>query len=356
MRGASFRGNRKIDLLAFDDPKPGSNDVIIEMKASGMCGSDLHFYRHDPIEMIKSLGYKDLEARGIDPTKPIIGGHEPCGIVLEVGAAVDRRHFKTGDRVAVFHYAGCGFCDHCRTGWTQLCDDGASVYGLTDHGGHADYMKIPASSLVKLPDEISFVGGAAISCGTGTAFGALSRLDISARDQLVVVGLGPVGLSAAQLAVAMGAEVIGVDVSEERAKRAKELGVHHTINASHSDVIEEVKKLTRGIGASCAVDCAGGEAARATAVRSTRIWGRVAMVAIGGNLTVDCMKDVIGKQRTIIGSYTFSDVGMKQCCEFIADHGVAVDELFTDFWNLDQVVEAYQEFDKQSGGKGVFVF
>lgn len=356
MRGASFRGNREIDLLTFDDPKPGSTDVIIQMKASGMCGSDLHFYRNDPVEVIKSMGFKDLAARGIDLSQPIIGGHEPCGVVLEIGAAVDKKHFKPGDRVGVFHYGGCGFCDHCRTGWTQLCDDGAALYGVTHNGGHADYMKIPASSLVKLPDEISFVGGAAISCGTGTAFGALMRLDISARDQLVVVGLGPVGLSAAQLAVAMGVEVIGVDISEERAARAKQLGIQHTINAKTGDVVEEVKKLTRGVGASCAVDCAGGELARATAIKSTRTWGRIAMVAVGGNLNIDCMKDVIIKQRTIIGSYTFSDVGMKKCCEFIADHGVAVDELFTDRWDLDQAGEAYREFDKQSGGKGVFVF
>jgi (R,R)-butanediol dehydrogenase / meso-butanediol dehydrogenase / diacetyl reductase len=358
MRGAVFRGDRRIEVLSFDDPKPGSGEVIVEMKASGLCGSDLHFYRNNPAEFIKSVGFKDFAARGIDPDAPIIAGHEPCGVIAEVGAGVDARHFKRGDRVTVFHYAGCGFCDHCRTGWTQMCDDGATIYGVIGHGGHADYLKVPATSLVHLPDEISFVGGAAISCGTGTAYGALMRLNISARDTLVVFGLGPVGLSAAQLASAMGVEVIGVDISEERVQRSKEFGVVHAINAANGDVdvVEEVKKLTHGVGANCAMDCAGGEIARASAVRSTAPWGRIALVAVGGNLNVDGIKDVISKQRTIIGSYTVSEVGMKQCAQFIADHGVDVDKLFSDRWDLDQADQAYQEFDKQSGGKGVFVF
>jgi (R,R)-butanediol dehydrogenase / meso-butanediol dehydrogenase / diacetyl reductase len=236
-----------------------------------------------------------------------------------------------------------------------MCDNGAIVHGIIGHGGHADYMKVPVSSLVQMPEEISFAGGAAISCGTGTAYGALVRLDLSARDTLVIYGLGPVGLSAAQLAAAMGVEVIGVDISADRVQRSKEFGVAHAIDASTHDPVEEILKLTRGKGATCAMDCAGGEIARASAVRSTAPWGKIALVAVGGDLKVDGMKDIIGKQRTIIGSYTFSNDGMKNCAHFIADHGVDVDKLFTDRWKLDQADEAYREFDKQAGGKGVFI-
>lgn len=104
------------------------------------------------------------------------------------------------------------------------------------------------------------------------------------------------------------------------------------------------------------MDCAGGDVPKQQAVRSTRPWGRIALVAVGGNLNVDGMKDVIGKQRTILGSYTFSEVGMKDCIHFVADHGVDVDKLFTDRWQLEQADEAYRQFDAQAGGKGVFVF
>lgn len=356
MRGMVFRGDRKVELLDFEDPTPGPGQVVIEMKASGMCGSDLHFYRTKPAEVIKSLGFKDLASRGIDENAPIIGGHEPCGVIAAVGPGVDAKSFKVGDRVLVFHYEGCGHCDHCRTGWTQMCDDGALIHGVIAHGGHADYMKVPVSSLVHMPNEISFIGGAAVSCGTGTAYGALVRLDISARDTLAVFGLGPVGLSAAQLAAAMGVEVIGVDISADRVARSKDFGVAHAIDGSKADAVEEIRKLTRGRGVTCAMDCAGGEAAKQQAVRSTAPWGRIALVAVGGNLNVEGMKDVISKQRTIIGSYTFSEVGMKNCAWFIADHGVEVDRLFTDRWELDDAATAYAEFDKQAGGKGVFVF
>ncbi|RQP04153.1 MAG: iditol 2-dehydrogenase [Paracoccus sp. BP8] len=355
MRGMVFQGNDVVEVLNFDDPKPGPGQVLVEMKASGMCGSDLHFYRHGMVEVIKQLGFKDLASRGIDPNAPIIGGHEPCGVIAEVGAGVDPKLFKVGDRVMVFHYEGCTCCDHCRTGWTQLCDEGALIHGVIKHGAHADYMVVPMSCLVHLPDELSFKGGAAVTCGTGTAYGALTRLDISARDSLAVFGLGPVGLSAVQLAAAMGVEVIGVDINPERVARAKEFGAAHVIDGSKADPIEEIRKLTGGRGASCAMDCAGGEVPKQQAVRSTRIWGKIALVAVGGNLNVDGMKDLIGKQRTVIGSYTFSEVGMKDCAHFIADHGVEVDRLFTDEWRLEQASEAYADFNKQAGGKGVFL-
>ncbi|MEC3768821.1 zinc-dependent alcohol dehydrogenase family protein [Cupriavidus sp. SS-3] len=356
MRGVVFKGDRKLEIMNFPDPTPGPGEVVIEMKASGMCGSDLHFYRHSPAEVIRSLGFKDLSSRGIDENAPIIGGHEPCGVVAAIGPGVNPSAFKVGDRVMVFHYEGCSFCDSCRTGWTQLCDHGATVHGVIAHGGHADYMKVPVSSLVHLPEEVSFAGGAAISCGTGTAYGALLRLDISARDTLAVFGLGPVGLSAAQLAAAMGVEVIGVDISPDRVKQAKAFGVAHAIDGSQVDAVAEILRLTGGKGVSCAMDCAGSEVPRQQAVRCTRTWGKIALVAIGGNLNVDAMKDLIGKQRTVIGSYTFSEVGMKECAHFIARHGVEVDKLFTDHWRLEQADEAYRRFDAQAGGKGVFLF
>src|SRR5207237_10831 len=161
-----------------------------------------------------------------------------------------------GMRAMQHHYRGCGVCAHCSTGWMQLCVEGvAEVYGVTGHGAHAKYMKCPARTLVPLPDELSFDAGAAISCGTGTAWGALQRLGLQGDHTIAIFGQGPVGLSATQLASAMGARVIALDTSEERLGRAKEFGADALINPKATErVVEAIKDLTHGREAHLSLD------------------------------------------------------------------------------------------------------
>lgn len=353
MKAVVFTGDRSLELMDFRDPEPGPGEVIIEMKASGMCGSDLKFYRapNDGTGGVASLGLKVNEW-------PLIAGHEPCGVVAEIGAGVPAAMARVGDRVMVHHYKGCGACEHCRTGWQQLCANGdVTVYGATGHGAHARYMKIPASTLVKLPDELSFETGAAIACGTGTAYGALVRLDLSGRDTIAIFGLGPVGLSAAQLAVAMGARVIGLDPTPERLSRAREFGVADLIDpTATNDVVGAIRELTHGRGADKTLDCSGIAEARAQAVRSTRTWGQCCFVGEGGQVILDVSPDMIRRQITLHASWTFSAVGQADCARFVADRKVDVDHLFTHRWKLEQAEEAYRLFDTQTTGKGVFLF
>ena len=162
MQGAVFPGNKTVALMEFPDPTPGPNEVVLEMKASGICGSDLKNYRGTFVGKL--------------PSGPIIAGHEPCGIVLAKGSAVQTHVARVGSRVMVHHYKGCGCCSDCMTGWTHMCADKEASYGLTAHGGHARYLKVPADTLVELPDDLSFEVGAAISCGSGTAWGALKKI------------------------------------------------------------------------------------------------------------------------------------------------------------------------------------
>jgi D-arabinose 1-dehydrogenase-like Zn-dependent alcohol dehydrogenase len=178
MRGIVFTGNRQLEIREFPDPTPGPGEVVLEIKASGMCGSDLKFYRAAGNEAA-SLG---LGGSG----KQVIAGHEPCGIIAAVGPGVSETEARVGQRVMNHHYAGCGRCKHCRVGWSQLCPSGITVFGVTGDGAHARYMKVPARTNVPLPDELTFEEGAAVSCGTGTAYGALKRLDVSGRDTLAV--------------------------------------------------------------------------------------------------------------------------------------------------------------------------
>src|SRR5690349_11854425 len=209
------------------------------MKASGMCGSDLKFYRSPPGAAQAALGLGDLK-------DPFIAGHEPCGVVVARGPGVAEREAPIGQRVMDHHYAGCGICSHCRVGWSQLCRAGITVYGVTAHGGHADYLKVPARTLVELPEELSFAEGAAVACGTGTAFSALKRMKLCGGDTLAVFGQGPVGLSATVLGVAMGARVIAIETSPERMKLARDFGAHEVLDATKEDPVEAMRELTRG--------------------------------------------------------------------------------------------------------------
>ncbi len=352
MKGIVFTGDRRAELLDFPDPTPGEGEVVLEIRASGMCGSDLKYYRapSGPGGAV-SLGFKKSDAA------PNIGGHEPCGVVAAIGPGVSPRQARIGDRVMQHHYRGCGVCPHCNTGWMQLCVEGvAEVYGATGHGAHARYMKCPARTLVALPDELSFETGAAISCGTGTAWGALQRLGLQGDHTIAIFGQGPVGLSATQLAAKMGARVIALDTSPERLARATEFGAEIVINPTETnDVLGAIKDATHGLGAHASLDASSSPLARRQAVQCVRTWGKACYVGEGGDVTLEVSPDMLRRQVTIIGSWTFSTVGQAECARFVADRKVNVDALFTHKWTLEQASEAYQLFDKQVTGKGVFL-
>ena len=347
MRGAVFLGNRNIEIRNFPDPAPGPGEVVVRMRASGMCGSDLKFYRPPPGEAQKALGLGGN-------AEPFIAGHEPCGEVVARGPGVAEREAPIGQRVMDHHYAGCGVCRHCRVGWSQLCREGIVVYGVTANGGHAEYLKVPARTLVPLPDELSFDAGAAIACGTGTAWSALHRLDLQGNHTIAVFGQGPVGLSVTLLAAAMGARVIALDTGEERLARAKEFGADVLINPKNTEnVVQAIRDLTHGLGADLALDASSSPVARQQAVRSVRTWGKACFVGEGDTVTLDVSNDLLRRQVTLIGSWTFSTVGQADCARYIADRGIDVDRLFTHSWKLDQAEEAYRLFDAQTSGKGV---
>jgi 2-desacetyl-2-hydroxyethyl bacteriochlorophyllide A dehydrogenase len=348
MKGIVFTGNRSVAMQEFPDPTPGPDDVVLQMKASGMCGSDLKFYRSAPGEAQKAMG--------LGSSAPMIAGHEPCGVVVAVGSNVNPKQAWLGQRAMVHHYRGCGACPHCSTGWMQLCVEGvAEVYGATGHGGHAQYLKVPARTLVTLRDELSFATGAAIACGTGTAWGALKRLELSGDQTIAIFGQGPVGLSATQLATALGARVIALDVSPQRLARAKEFGAAEVINPSQVDALKAIKDLTHGLGVHASLDASSSPQARRQSVQCVRTWGKACFVGEGGNVELDVSPDLLRRQVTLIGSWTFSTVGQKECTDFIADRGIDVDKLFTHQWSLEQADEAYKLFDQQTEGKGVFL-
>ena len=184
----------------------------------------------------------------------------------------------------------------------------------------------------------------------------MQRLQVQGHHTIAVFGQGPVGLSATQLAAAMGARVIALDTGEDRLRRAKEFGADILINPKDTnDVVAAIRELTGGRGAHLALDASSSPQARVQAVRCVRTWGKVCFVGEGDTVTLDVSNDLLRRQVTLIGSWTFSTTGQAECARFIAERKVDVDRLFTHQWKLDQAVEAYQLFDTQTTGKGVFL-
>ena len=341
MRAVVFLGDGELELREYPDPTPGPDEVVVRMKASGMCGSDLH-HLHEPRRA---------------PDAQVIEGHEPCGVVAKVGSGVRPSEAEVGDRVMVHHYDGCRTCEYCRTGWTQYCENGRIVYGgLNGNGGHADFLTVPAHTLIRLPDELSFTTGAAISCGTGTAFAALKRLELAADETIAVFGQGPVGLSATLLAKAFGARVIAVDVEPSRLEMARSFGADHLVDARAGDPVTAIRALTRdGSGADKAIECSAIAAVRVQAVQSVRPWGAACMVGVFGSFELDT-DELIHRHKTVLGSLTFSKTQQAECAAFVAERGLDVESLFTDTFSLDEAERAYELFDQRKIGKGVFVF
>ena len=337
MKGIVFLGDKEIEIRDLPDPKPGRDDVVIAIKASGVCGSDFH------------VGYRVPKDQRGDPKNLKVGGHEPCGTIAEVGEGVTT--FKVGDRVMMHHYTGCGTCKMCRIGYTQMCGHGRQIYGSTQNGGHADFLLAPASTCVRLPDGMAFEEGAACACGTGTAFHALKRLNISGIDTIAIFGQGPVGLSATMFASRFGARVLAVDVIQERLDLGKRLGADVVIDASKDNPVDAIRELTGGDGASATLDATGNPEARNNALDSAMLWGRACFVGERNPTTFDVSNQIIHKQLTIYGSWTFSLAGLAETTNFVVDRKIPLKDLITHRFPLKQAEDAYRLFDSGRTGK-----
>ena len=339
MRGVVFVGDRHIELRDLPEPEPGPGEVLLEMKASGLCGSDLRRYRGPATALPEPLH---------------VAGHEPCGVVAEVGPGVTS--VNVGDRVMMHHYTGCNTCSMCRIGYTQMCLVHHEVYGSTADGGHQDYLLCPASTCVEMPDALPFDQGAAVACGTGTAFHAIKRLGITGADTVAIFGQGPVGVSATMFAKAMGARVIAVDVIPERLDLAGELGADVVVDAGSDNAEEVIRGLTNGEGADATLDATGIPDVRTNAVDSARYWGSVCFVGEGNLTTFDVSAQIIHKQLTIYGSWTFSLAGLAEAARFVVDRDVPLDRLITHRYSLAEAEEAYALFDTGRTGKPVIIW
>jgi threonine dehydrogenase-like Zn-dependent dehydrogenase len=343
MAGVVLPGNSTVEHVTVPVPEPGPRQVLVAMKASSICGSDLRAI------------YREHLGSGPEAYQGVVAGHEPCGQVVAVGPGC--RRLREGDRVVVYHIAGCGVCDECRHGYLIGCTSPTrAAYGWQRDGGHAEYLLAEEVTCLPLPDELSYVDGALVSCGFGTAYEGLLRLGVSGRDRLLVTGLGPVGLAAAMLGRALGAsEILGTDVVPERLAFARELGlVDHALPAD-DDAAGAVAELTGG-GCEATIDCSGNGAARVLALRSTRRWGRCAFVGEGGTVTFAVSDLLIHNQITLYGSWVTSLGHMDELLEHLPRWGLHPERVVTDRFPLAEAAQAYRTADAGRSGKVCVVF
>ena len=344
MSGVVLPGDSSVRHVTVPVPKPGPGQVLLSMKASSICGSD-----------IRAI-YREHLGSGAEAYRGVVAGHEPCGEVVDIGPGC--RRLRPGDRVAVYHIVGCGQCAECRHGYDIGCtDDSRAAYGWQRDGGHADYMLAEEATCLALPEPLSYVDGALVSCGFGTAYEVLRRLEVSGRDRLLVTGLGPVGLAAAMLGRALGAHtVIGVDVSASRLDLARRLGlVDHAVPAD-GDTDAVVAELTAGLGCETSVDCSGSPVARLTALHGTRTWGRCGFVGEGGDVTFAVSELLIHKQITLHGSWVTSLGRMAELLERLVEWDLHPADIVTDRFSLAQADQAYEVAAEGAGGKVCIVF
>ena len=251
-------------IRTLPDPTPAENGVVIKVEASGLCRSDWHGW----------LGHD------ADIVLPHVPGHEFSGVIAAAGKGVMR--FKAGDRVTVPFVSGCGHCGECRSGNQQVCEAQFQP-GFTDWGSFAEYVAIPNAdlNLVRLPDSMDFATAASLGCRFVTSFRAVVDQGRARPGEWVAVhGCGGIGLSAIMIASALGANVIAIDITDEKLELARKLGAVATIKAgATADVAEAVKEITKG-GAHVSIDALGNSATCVNSIRNLRRRGRHVQVGL----------------------------------------------------------------------------
>ncbi len=332
--------NKPLEMQEIPIPIIGVNDILVKVKAAGICHSDAHY------------------RAGLSPVSymPLTLGHEVAGMVEATGSGV--ANIKQGDRVCLHYLISCGNCHFCNSGQEQFCPTGKMIGHHTD-GGYAEYIAVPARNAVLLPDAISFEQGATLMCAPATAFHSLLKGRIKHGDSVAVFGVGGLGLSAVQLAFALGAKkVIAVDINEEKLRLAAEYGAIQ-VNPQKTDPVAEIRKHTENVGVDLAVEMIGLPLTQKQALQSAGPLGRVVLVGLSDKpLSVDTYHEVLGKEVELIGSNDHHLNELPQLIHFAAEKILDVSKVVSRTISLDanainDALDALERFD--SGVRTVIV-
>ena len=338
MLGIKFTGGGGLEVGDYPDSgEPGPGEVKIATGVSGICGTDLHTFGRP----------------GQPAPKPpaVIPGHEICGTVVAVGAAADA--FRVGDRVVANHIVGCGVCGYCRQGAPHFCP--TRVRGGRDfNGSMGQSVVIAARNVFPLHEDLTFLDGVFMACNFGTAFSALRRANVSGADTVAVFGLGPVGLCVALTAGALGARVIGVELNERRRQLAGRVAGCEVVDPAASPPAEAVLALTGGRGADVAVDVTGAGAAQNAAIDATRPMGTMVFIGVGGNTTISPFRQLIAKDLTVYGSYTYKLGEFDDMTRFLLRHRLDFARIVGATYAPQQAEQAFRDAVSTDKGKILF--
>jgi len=273
-----------LEMQEIPIPRVGPKDVLVRVKAAGVCHSDAHY------------------RAGVSPVDPLplTLGHEVAGVVEQAGAEVVT--LDVGDRVCLHYMVTCGDCAYCSQGSEQFCTSG-QMLGKYRDGGYAEYICLPARSAFRLPDEISFEHGAIMMCSSATSFHALRKGRMQPNETVAVFGVGGLGVSALQLARAFGAlDVYAVDINAHKLALAKKFGAI-PVNAAETEPVAEILRLTGGRGVDVALELIGLPLTISQALKSLAVFGRAVIVGLTDQpVEIETYHDMLGKEAELIGS------------------------------------------------------
>jgi threonine 3-dehydrogenase len=335
--------NPGIEIFEIKEPECGSDDVLVRVKATAICGTDLHYYHWD--------GYAERH----NPGFPRVLGHEFCGDVVKVGENV--RSIKVGDRVAGETHIPCGVCYFCRTGNMHICKN-MKIFGVdTIYGSFAPYTVLPEITVVKVPNNISYDEGAVLE-PLGVAVHAITEANIKPGDSVAITGCGPIGLFAQQLAKITGAsKVISTDLKDYRLELSRKVGVTEAVNVANVDPVKRVRELTDGTGAKVVIEISGSNTAIKQALEMASLTGRVVLVGTAQKPTeLDTTNMLIYKEiklSGITGRLMFDT--WYRAIDIVSNKLIDLNLVITHKLSLDDAGKAFTLSDKGEAGKILFL-
>ena len=328
------RGEGNVALREMPIPAPGSGEILLAVRAAGICGTDLHIY-HDEY-----------------PTQPpVILGHELAGEVAAIGDGVTR--VAPGDRITTetyFHL--CGTCRFCRGGQPNLCPERRSI-GSAVNGGFAPFVVVPERNVHRLPDGLSLREAALTEPIACVVHGALELPKVSAGDVAIVAGPGAIGLLTLQVARAAGAAVIvlGTAADRRRLALANDLGAARVIDISEEDPAPIVSGLTGGWGADIVFECSGAGPAALDLLRYVRRGGQYAQIGLFGKPVAWDLDTVCMKELRVTGSNASVPSAWRTALRLLADGSVRTGPLISDVYPLTGWADAFARFEAREGVK-----
>jgi L-iditol 2-dehydrogenase len=312
---------KKLACTNVDDPVIGPDDVLVSVKACGICGSDIH-------------GYDGSTGRRIPP---LVMGHEASGIIADVGSNV--KNFRVGQRVSFDSTVSCGNCRFCQAGQINLCDNrqvlGVSCGEFRRNGAFAEFVSVPARIVYALPDDLGFNEAAMIEA-VSIGVHAVNLTPVSLGDTAVIIGTGMIGLLTLQAARLAGfRRLIAVDTESSKLALARELGATDVFNPKETDIPEAVRSVTGGAGADAAFECVGANATVLSAIHSVRKGGTVTLV---GNITPKTelpLQVVVSRQLRLQGSCASSGE-IPACIDLLARKDIKVDKIISAVSSLEE--------------------